>query len=172
MARKLIAILPLLLLTCLTVRSYLVTDFAGVAFEDWWVLHVTSSRGQFALAAQGVGPSLNRANGTTRFTSADPAAGEAIINRLLTRAQWNMDLRVLAYVSSRSSPGTSNLPDFYAIVLPAWSTALVCGAPVLIMVFQWRRGSLRRADGLCPACGYDLRSSPDRCPECWTPSVV
>jgi hypothetical protein len=36
-------------------------------------------------------------------------------------------------------------------------------AVVDVRVLRKRR---RLAAGLCPACGYDLRASKDRCPEC------
>jgi hypothetical protein len=40
----------------------------------------------------------------------------------------------------------------------------------LLVLGRWllrtRRNRLRTEQGLCPACGYDLRASPARCPEC------
>jgi len=45
-------------------------------------------------------------------------------------------------------------------------TTLAAGVIVTVGTYRWRRRSSRVSRGLCPRCGYDLRASPDRCPEC------
>jgi hypothetical protein len=50
--------------------------------------------------------------------------------------------------------------------IPHWFIALILIAPPLLILRRLRCLRRRLAAGLCPGCGYDLRASKDRCPEC------
>lgn len=63
-----------------------------------------------------------------------------------------------------SRPGFGTLP-FRRIIVPMWLPALTTALAVIPLVRRVRREKRRRG-GLCLRCGYDLRASPDRCPEC------
>jgi hypothetical protein len=74
------------------------------------------------------------------------------------------------------TPTTGTIPGFdYAgfhyyksnglrlIGVPLWLPSCLSAFALFLAIYSWR---LRPRPGFCAACGYDLRASPDRCPEC------
>ena len=60
---------------------------------------------------------------------------------------------------------------FYFVGVPHALLVLLlalAGAPAGLRLLTRIRRRLRPLPGHCRACGYDLRASPDRCPECGT----
>src|SRR5262249_50948392 len=63
-------------------------------------------------------------------------------------------------------PASSRHDEYWNLIVPSWSLVLLFA----VLPTTWLWHSLRRRRrlrlGLCCVCGYDLRATPDRCPEC------
>ncbi|MDB5296507.1 MAG: hypothetical protein JWO31_2490, partial [Phycisphaerales bacterium] len=76
-----------------------------------------------------------------------------------------------AQVGERVAPGVTTYDEgtMRFVGVAYW---LACAPPAAMVTplfaggWLRRRRRRRRKAGLCPACGYDLRASPGRCPEC------
>lgn len=55
------------------------------------------------------------------------------------------------------------------VIFPFWIPTGLTGILPGICLFRWRRRKRRLSHGQCISCGYDLRASQERCPECGTP---
>lgn len=73
------------------------------------------------------------------------------------------------YVRHDYGPGTP-FGTFRACYIPHWATMGVSGVVAAGGVMLIRVDRRRRGMGLCAKCGYDLRATPERCPECGTMS--
>ncbi len=49
--------------------------------------------------------------------------------------------------------------------VPDWLLMILGIFPLIPTLIRWHR-TRTRPTGLCPACNYDLRATPTRCPEC------
>ena len=55
--------------------------------------------------------------------------------------------------------------------VPLWPLLLVASVPVALFLWRNRQSQRWARAGCCPDCGYDLRESPGRCPECGREAV-
>jgi hypothetical protein len=56
----------------------------------------------------------------------------------------------------------------WGLTVSYWPLALITAAAPAVWIEKKRRSRRRRNTGLCAKCGYDLRATPERCPECGT----
>jgi len=78
-------------------------------------------------------------------------------------------LRLLQAVQLESIPARTIQAVELSVALPL--LALLCGAvlfTVRLLIPRFREHRCKKR-GVCASCGYDLRGSTDRCPECGRP---
>jgi hypothetical protein len=83
--------------------------------------------------------------------------------------RWEFNIAALAIICLAMFVGgkIDDIPDM-GPPGPLWWAIVV---PTLVFLFsaEWfffRRKPLIERSGYCTQCGYDLRATPDRCPEC------
>jgi hypothetical protein len=57
-----------------------------------------------------------------------------------------------------------------SVTIPLWCPVIVFAIAPGIVAARWFLRRRRFSKGCCTACGYDLRATPARCPECGTES--
>jgi hypothetical protein len=159
-----------LLLSVATILIWIESEFASdfiYRADSTSQISVAWGAGELALIynylPNGGGPStpevhFNHAN-RPRWFSRDAAHSSAQALSL-----WNrLGFIVLYKVQSASWGGYMSL-----VSIPAWFLVLTFSALPLARLREGYRLWLRRRSHLCVNCGYDLRATPDRCPECGT----
>lgn len=81
------------------------------------------------------------------------------------RDNWNFlpPEHEMHFLGAKYRSGTVLFAYAQDLSLPMWMLVLFFGMWPAIWLFRRRR---RRGPGYCPSCGYDLRATPQRCPEC------
>jgi hypothetical protein len=65
-------------------------------------------------------------------------------------------------------PGAERHDEYWTLSVPAWFLILITALAPSVWLRRRLRQRYRATYNLCLTCGYDLRASTDRCPECGT----
>jgi hypothetical protein len=74
--------------------------------------------------------------------------------------------RIGAASNYRGETVTAGTDHSYHVMAPDWAIVFVSGIWPALWLRERLRTSSRHRLSLCPRCGYDLRATPERSPEC------
>jgi len=161
----------LLLLTCLAtvmlwIRSYWVLDRVVKMNADFSGFGAASRPGAVVFWHREFHGLLGGSTGWSYYS------GPMTLNDRfpLGQVRWMHLGFYSSHITGFVATGIPPIHDEY-FCIPHWCFLAVCGIPGVIMLRRWRRrrrAERRTISGLCPNCNYDLRATPDRCPECGT----
>jgi hypothetical protein len=153
----------------LWVRSHWVRDYAWV-----WTPWPASASGQrtIKIDADSGGGQLEIA-----WKVSSAAEREQVVQRndLARRNFYHQTFPKVPPIYAKSIPATAwnalgfkqySGPTHTSVTVPYWSLVLLTAIPLIARAAAIARRRRRIKRGLCAQCGYDLRASPDRCPEC------
>ena len=80
------------------------------------------------------------------------------------RLHTAVDQKLAAADAHNASPQSTTTPVRHS--MPVLLLVAPLAALPAVRLIQVRRRARRLKSNLCPACGYDLRATPARCPEC------
>lgn len=164
--------MPLFLATVLLwVRSYYIRDSWHVWLNRVDAIHHTGRDWHLTLRSSDGEWLVNIAHGKYSFTALKPPPGFGLRHDLRPPvACWsNIGFGVGPLRVSDIVPGA--VYDGGQFMFPHW-ILLIPGTVIVFRKLAWHRRILARLSvGHCPSCGYDLRATPDRCPECGQSSL-
>lgn len=159
MIRKLLSIIPLLTVVAslaLSARS----GFVLVVADARSTLSAMLSHGELRLSA---GEPPRKIDGRRFLARRVPRSFASQAIRWSDASRGERD-SAIGFALSDLTPGPGT--RFRELVIPGYALVVLAATPMLIAFHRWWRAQRRAVRGLCAQCGFDLRATPERCPEC------
>ena len=156
-------------------RSYWIADGVSRVSEASMIM-LTSNRGRLLMHRMEIDGPYASGSGLGWSYECVPSLEKTLdlpIDPQSAGKRW--DLHWGGFISRAQTPGSNVIGATHTFWMGYWELGMPHYAVVLFTAIaamsgrQWLKFDQRRTrrlNGLCVQCGYDVRASPDRCPEC------